>query len=197
MSLTSLSSPSPRRTRARPRLVCLDLQREYVVPGRPLYADGAGRVAEACVRLLGHARRRGWRVVHVQRRLADGLFDRSGYFAAPIEGLQPLISEPVFAREQLSAFGSAEFCAEMRDARGQDVYLAGFALAGSCLATAYGAVDAGLHLTVVSDAAGAAPARGLDHRLAREASLLVLGSLARIATSGELMAAADMEFALS
>src|SRR5258706_16008134 len=82
--------------RARPWLVCVDLQREYVVPGRPLYEVSAPPVADVCRRMLHFARSRKWRVVHTQLRQADGLFARSGYFGAPIEGLRPVISPPVF-----------------------------------------------------------------------------------------------------
>ncbi|HZZ34976.1 MAG TPA: hypothetical protein VFE03_04565, partial [Caulobacteraceae bacterium] len=72
--------------------MCVDLQREYVVPGRPLYEAGAAPVADACRRMLEHARARRWRIVHTQQRQAQGLFARAGHFGAPIEGLRPLIS---------------------------------------------------------------------------------------------------------
>ena len=184
--------PSPERTfgfaaRPQPRLVCLDLQREYVVPGRPLYAVGAGRVVETCVAVLDHARAHRWRIIHVQRRQADGLFERSGYFGAPIEGLRPLISEPVFARSGLSAFCNADFGAEMRDAQGADVFVMGFSLNKACLATVFAAADMGLSVTVLTDATGAGGASELEARQLRDAAERVLSPLARLATSGEVM----------
>ncbi|HWA64004.1 MAG TPA: isochorismatase family protein [Caulobacteraceae bacterium] len=186
MLLSSLT-PASRFERPRPRLVCVDLQREYVVPGRPLFAAGAGEIAETCVRVLAHARAADWRVVHVRRRLSDGLFDVSGHFGAPIEGLRPLIREPVFAHSTLSAFGNRDFDFEMREALGEEVFLMGFSLSGSLLATALGAIDAGLSPTVIADAAGAAPAPGIDHETARDAAMTLLGSLVRMADSRQVL----------
>ena len=76
-------------------------------------------------------------------------------FGAPIEGLRPLVSEPVYFRRGLSAFANPGFTAELRGARGADVYLIGFSLADTCLATALAGVDEGLSLTLVEDAVGA------------------------------------------
>ncbi len=184
--------PSPERTfgfaaRPQPRLVCLDLQREYVVPGRPLYSDGAGRVAETCAAVLEHARAHRWRVIHVQRRQSDGLFERAGYFSAPIEGLRPLISEPVFARSGLSAFCNADFAAEMRDALVEDVFVMGFSLNKAGLATVFAAADMGLSITVLTDATSAGGANELEARQLRDAAERVLSPVARLATSGEVM----------
>ena len=135
-------------------LVCLDLQREYVVPGRPLYAPDSAAVTRACARVLQHARTLGWRVVHSQLRLSGVACFGADAFGAPIEGLRPLVSEPVFLRRSLSAFSDPEFAAELADARGEAVYLMGFSLADTCLATALSAIDQGLKLTLVEDAIG-------------------------------------------
>jgi nicotinamidase-related amidase len=186
MLVTQLNRTSTLVRRPRPRLVCLDLQREYVVPGRPLYADGAGLVADHCTRVLTFARRQGWRVIHAQRRHAEGLFDRTSYFGAPIEGLRPLISEPVFAHTGLSAFGNPDFTAELRDAVGQDVFLIGFSLSSTCLATALAAVDLGLTITVVDEAVGAAPAPGLAAGDARAAAITLLSPIVGLVSADEL-----------
>jgi len=187
MLLSSIERTRGSVGRAQPRLICLDLQREYVVPGRPLYADGAGRVAETCASVLRHARAAGWRVIHVQRRHADGLFERSGFFGAPIEGLRPLISEPVFARSGLSAFCNPDFAAEMRDAAGEDVFLIGFSLDRTCIATAFAAADAGLAVTILSDATGVAGDGEGDARLSRAAAERVLSNVARLASSDDVL----------
>ena len=143
---------SPRRPFAWPWLVCLELQREHVVPG---YAGAAAQnagVATTCARVLDFARRDGWRIVHSQRQL--GGCDRPERLAAPIEGLRPLITEPVFFHRGMSAFANPAFAAEMRAARGEEVYLIGFSLPDSCLATALAGFDAGLSVALVDDAVG-------------------------------------------
>ncbi len=170
---THLGGPSP-------WLICLDLQREYVVPGRPCYAPASADVVKGCVRVLSHARAAGWRVVHSQlRRDGDAGFG-GGLFGAPIEGLRPLISEPVFLRHSLSAFSNPNFAAELRDARGEDVYLIGFSLVDTCMATALAAIDHDLSVILVEDAVGvgasAPPA-------AAEIARAILRPFARIVSS--------------
>jgi len=151
MLARSSAWPAPKR----PWLVCLDLQRDYVVPGRPRYAAENAEVAATCARVLGFARDEGWRIVHSQLRDDDGAGWPRDLFRAPIEGLRPLISEAVFFRQGLSAFGNPGFAAELRMARDKEVFLIGFSLADTCLATAFAAVDAGLTLVLVEDAIGA------------------------------------------
>ncbi len=143
--------PAPQR----PWLVCLDLQRDHVVPGRPHYASANAEVAAICGDVLGFARDEGWRIVHSQLREDDMAPWPRDLFHAPIEGLRPLISEPVFFRQGLSAFANPAFAAELAPARGKDVYLIGFSLADTCLATALAGVDARLSLILVEDAIGA------------------------------------------
>ena len=157
------------------------------MPGRPLYADGAGRVADTCVAVLRHARAAGWRVIHVQRRHAEGLFERSSYFGAPIEGLRPLISEPVFARSGLSAFCNPDFAAEMIEARGEDVFLMGFSLDRTGIATVFAAADAGLEVTVLRDAMGVGGAAATEGCPSRDAAERVLSSVARLANSEDVL----------
>lgn len=149
-----LARPNPWPAPNRPWLVCLDLQRDYVVPGRPRYVSENAGVAATCARVLGFARDEGWRVVHSQLMQDEAAPWPRDLFRAPIEGLRPLISEPVFFRQGLSAFGNPAFAAELKLARGKDVYLIGFSLADTCLATALAGVDAGVSMILVEDAVG-------------------------------------------
>ncbi|HEX3919270.1 MAG TPA: isochorismatase family protein [Caulobacteraceae bacterium] len=151
----SLTRTPTWRSLPRRWLICLDLQRDYVVPGRPRYAPGNAAVAEACARVLGQARDESWNIVHSQVRADDTSGRSRELFDAPIEGLRPLITEPVFFRTGLSAFANPAFAAELRRARGDAVYLIGFSLADTCLATALAGVDAGLSLTLLEEAVGA------------------------------------------
>ncbi|HUZ12165.1 MAG TPA: isochorismatase family protein [Caulobacteraceae bacterium] len=168
-----------------PWLICLDLQREFVVPGRPHYDPSADQVAGACARVIDHARAARWRIVHSQRRRLGGLFCGETLFGAPIEGLRPLISEPVFLRTGLSAFSSPEFASRVEDARNCEVCLIGFSVADSCLATAFSAIDAGLSLTVVEDAIGG-DAPGAAAEVARS----ILGRLVRLISVPEFISEA-------
>jgi nicotinamidase-related amidase len=171
--------PAPQR----PWLVCIDLQRDHVVPGRPRYVARNADVAAMCAEVLGFARDEGWRIVHSQWREEDTTPWPRELFQAPIEGLRPLISEPVFFRQGLSAFANPAFASELRQARGKEVYLIGFSLADTCLATALAGVDAGLSLILVEDAVGAGSTPE-----AAAAARTVLRPFVRLAPSRRLMA---------
>jgi nicotinamidase-related amidase len=185
MQTSTLTQPPVWRRSPKCWLICLDLQRDHVVPGRPRYAAENAQVAAACVRVLGHARDAGWRIVHSQLRHDDSAGWPRELFSAPIEGLRPLITEPVFFRRGLSAFADAGFASEMRAARGHEVFLVGFSLADTCLATALAGVDEGLSLTLLEDAvgAGATPALAMATRMVIE-RFVRLSSSRRIAAQG-------------
>jgi nicotinamidase-related amidase len=169
----------PRRAAYSSRwLICMDLQREYVVPGRPHYAAANAEIAAACGRVLSLAREGGWRIVHSQLHPAnDG---QRSMFGAPIEGLRPLITEPVFFRRGLSAFANPAFALALREARDADVFLMGFSLADTCLATALAAIDEGLSLTLIEDAlgGGAVSAEEVAHAILKP--FVSLGSSRRL-----------------
>jgi nicotinamidase-related amidase len=158
MYLQTLPRSIPRRAARQRWLICLDLQRDHVIPGRPSYAPANADVALACARVLDLARDEGWRIVHSQFRVEPTDLPARARFGAPIEALRPLISEPVFFRGGLSAFANPAFATELARARGGEVFLIGFSLADTCLATALAAVDAGLSLTLLEDAVGASDA---------------------------------------
>lgn len=172
-----------------PWLICLNLQREYVTPGRPLHAphgEAVAAVAQSCIRA---ARARGWRVSHIQTRRPPLANEK--FFARPIEGLEPIPSEAVFSTAQRSALSHADLCARLREARPDQVYLIGFSLAHDGLATMFHALDIGLPLRVVEGAMGS-PALG-DRSAADidRAALAIAASMSALATPEEVMGAAS------
>jgi nicotinamidase-related amidase len=164
-----------------PWLVCLDLQRNFIVPGRSSFTAGNLAVVTACIRVLRMARSDGWRIVHSQRRRVSTAGWARELFAAPIEELRPLISEPVFLRHGLSAFADAGFAAELGKARGEEVFVMGFSLADTCLATALAGIDADLSITLVEDAVGQGEPPG-----AGDAARLLLKPFVRMVSSRKL-----------
>ncbi|HEY2706539.1 MAG TPA: isochorismatase family protein [Caulobacteraceae bacterium] len=181
MSASTLTFKPRRLPYASQWLICMDLQREYVVPGRPRYAPKNVEVASACARVLAQARTDGWRVVHSQLHDGQSPAEPLSMFGAPIEGLRPLISEPVFFRRGLSAFANPAFASELRGARGEDVYLIGFSLSDTCVATTLAGLDEGLRISLIEDAVGA----GATPALAA-AGLTILKPHVRLVSSHKL-----------
>ena len=108
----------------------------------------------AAVQLLGHARGQGWAVGHViSRRPQPG---QSPW--RPLGGLSPDPSEPVYHRDQPSAFSSPELSRLLTGAARTEVVLCGVSTHGSALATALDALRLCVRLTIAGDAAWLPPA---------------------------------------
>ena len=139
--------------------------------------------APGAARLLAHARAEGWSVGHViSRRPRPGETPWR-----PVDGLAPWPSEPVYHREQPSAFSSDELCDALGGGTRAEAVLCGISVNGSCLATAMDALRLGLRLTVATDAMWLAPAErtGLDGFLSLQ-RLGLAQSVIRLAPSDTL-----------
>ncbi len=150
-----LSSLSMQAGTSRPWLLCVDLQREFTAPNRPLCAQDADGIVDVCKTVLNRARRADWRVAHIHTRRLGALFGKSSVFTRPIVGLEPWSSEPLYFRSGLSIFSSEEVLALVQGAQNSDFHVIGFSAGGSCLATIFSGFDLGIHLTLVDDAIGA------------------------------------------
>lgn len=138
-----------------PWLLCLDLQREFVVDGRPLCSPGVEDRVEVCRELIAFARQARWPVVHVHRRRDSGLFSEHSEFSRPVAGLEPLASEALYVRSQLSAFAAPGLRRLAPPTPGTRVVLAALSLDNACVATVLQGSDIGLKITVAEDAIGA------------------------------------------
>jgi nicotinamidase-related amidase len=122
-------------------LVCLDLQRG---------SQNAGRAPDGCLvncrRMLAHARHEGWRVVHVHSKNPD----RDN--ARPIDGLEPLLSEPVLYRSGLSAFSNRTFREMVEGGRAVELVIIGYSMTSALVGTALIAYEEALPVVMVEDA---------------------------------------------
>jgi nicotinamidase-related amidase len=131
--------------------VCLDLQRANAPASGDATLQEMRLRLDNCRRVLAHARAWNWSVVHVYRRR------RGGSLSRPIDGLEPRPSEPVIARDGVSAFSSRSFRDLVDGAHEAQLVLIGYCLASTCLATAFAAHDLGLSTLIVEDAVSASP----------------------------------------
>ena len=143
-------------------LLCLDAL--SVAPESDNDGDAGDIPSDAwsanAARLLAHARSEGWSVGHViSRRPRPGEAPWR-----PVVGMAPAPSEPVYHREEPSAFSSPELCEAVARGDHSEVVLCGVSVQGSCLATALDALNLKLRLTVAADALLLAEAEraGLD-----------------------------------
>jgi nicotinamidase-related amidase len=126
-------------------LVCLDLLTGALPPRAARVGARFQRPIDNCRGILRHARTEGWDITHVHGRSATAALGR------PVEGLEPLPSEPVLYRDGVSAFSNKTF-RRIVEARSADLIIVGFSLSPTCMATALTAHDWRLSVTVLEDA---------------------------------------------
>lgn len=168
-----------------PWLVCLNLNREYVTPGQPLYAPGAAAAAMRARACLSHARDNNWSIAHVLRRHTQ--LRRSHNFTRPIDGLEPLPSEALFITEQCSAFAHIELRARMLADRPPAVFLVGFSLAVEVLASVFDAADIGAPVRVVQDAVATPPIGDRSAAEMDRAAFAIAASLSSLVSSADVL----------
>jgi nicotinamidase-related amidase len=130
-----------------PWLICLDLRSDYVSQEHPLFDKGALRILPQLRSLMDRGRRNGWRLLHsvnAQRRIG-----------AAIKGLEPRPDEAVFKRPGVSAFSSPHLRTLAQEENPIRIFVAGFGLGTTALATAIVGAELGLPITLVEDAVSA------------------------------------------
>ena len=164
-----------RKGDARERLlVCLDLQRSSVS------GQGIDRCVVNCRRVLSHARHSRWRVVHVHARNACP--DQ----ARPIDGLEPLASEPLVYRSGVSAFSSRAF-RQLVAGLACELVIIGYSMSSSCLATAMVAYDNDLAVTLVEDAVSATPVDAVTRDALEVVSRQIARPFVGLTATGDLL----------
>lgn len=170
-----------------PVLVSLDLQREYVTPGRPYCLEYIDQSLENCRRLLNHAREQKWPVAHV-RYIQDGhLFNARLPYSRFIEGFEPMAYEMVFTRDKFSCFASPEFSNFMETARHSPVFIMGFNTQMCCLSTLVDALHRGMRLKYIVDASLARATMQGDERQTHDWLLEVLSIYADLVTTDAVL----------
>lgn len=129
--------------RPSPLVICLDLQVRDPEEERSLVARRQMGIARG---VLARARAHGWDVAHV-RRVGP---------AAPyaLGGVAPLPSEPVFQREDASAFSARHFPEFMHRRLGGLTAILSLDLGAGALVTALSAAEGGHRVALLTDAAG-------------------------------------------
>ena len=163
----------------RPSLLCLNLQRDYLDVGSPLFIPRGGEAALKARMCLWWARRQQLSIVHIHTVSAS----RSGSIA----GCEPLLGETLLFKTSASVFDSDEFSERYRGRAAFDAIVVGFAGSRDCLCAAIDAGRRQARLVFVSDAI-ASPALGAHDQTEVDAVLgSLLGELSASTSTLELM----------
>jgi ureidoacrylate peracid hydrolase len=170
-----------------PTVVAIDLQKEYVTPGRPFFLRGVEPSLDNCRAIIAEARRRGWGLAHV-RHIQDGsLFNAETPFAGFIDGCGPLPTERVFTKAKLSCYSTPGFGRLMTKLKGRTIYVIGYGSTMCCLSTLVEAHHRGHRLTFVADASYARPSKDALEAEVHKHATNVIGIYANLATTHEVL----------
>lgn len=167
-----------------PLLFCLDLQQEFVTPGRP-WADPYGdEISYPCSLVLKSARDAGWTIAHSQLHRGAPMMDGPGCMPQSIPGCEPRPGEVLLKRAGISAYAHPDMDEllsfdMMSESRAIRAIMIGFSASTSLKTTLYDARDRGHKLYLLEEAVGssdtpewsAEEARALCVKAARDLNL--------------------------
>jgi nicotinamidase-related amidase len=172
-------------------LLCMDLQKEHLAPGRPHKMAGTDDVLTACAAIMEGWRARLWPIVHLRRIARAAWFNPASSLTDWIEPYRPQPGEIVFEHPLPSAYSSARFAAYMAEiGHATPTIIIGFSLDGSILATVIDGFHRGHNLRVTGDAAACRQLEYCDLKIYRQ---ILLGLVADFASIQPLDGALDPE----
>ncbi len=145
------------RQRSHPLICFVDLQVEYVSPGRALAVDDTDPWMENCRRLLDFARRQRMPIAHFRQLRRDTYLNAATSFSAWIEDFRPRPSEMVFERGLPSCYSAAGFPAMAENIDNPLLVIAGLTSSGACLATVLDCFHRNHESCFVADASWSQP----------------------------------------
>ena len=175
-----------RPTTSAPLFVFIDLQKEFVLEGRPLQIRSAESALANCRRLLHFARAERFPIAHA--RLSGAAFHRAANGAEWIDEFRPHGSEMVFERVGPSCYSSSMFHRMMDEGGGEAAVIAGLAASTSCLTTLIDARKAGHHAKFVSDASSSNAGLPGHEPSVHEAAVHILEQFVEVVTTDDVIA---------
>ncbi len=118
-----------------PLAIFIDLQREFLLEGRPMRIAGIRAAIDNCQKLLIAARENRLAIAHIRLSPKAVAFNECAGGSDWIEGFTPYGSEMVFERLSPSAYSNPNFLRMMEENGGTAAILAGLCGSTSCLAT--------------------------------------------------------------
>jgi nicotinamidase-related amidase len=123
------------RQRSHPILCFVDLQLEYVSPGRALAVDETEPWMGNCRKLLRFGREQRLPIAHFRQLRRGGFLNPATGFAGWIEEFRPRPSEMVFERDMPSCYSATGFPAMTENIDNPILVISGLTSSGACLAT--------------------------------------------------------------
>ncbi len=170
-----------------PVLVLVDVQKEYVAKGRAFFLETIGKSLDNIKRLLAHARKEGWKIVHMRHQQNAEYFTYGSPFSDYIDGYEPHEGEESYTKPNFSCFSNREFQALMDKYRHEDIILAGYGATMCCLSTMVDAHHRGIELAFVGDASCARRTPRFGEQDMLEHILDIMGAFGTVVTTSQVL----------
>jgi nicotinamidase-related amidase len=172
-------------------LLCMNLQKEHLIPGRRHMMVGTDEVLTACSAIIDGWRARLWPIVHLKRIARAAWFNPASSMSDWLDTFRPQPGENVFDHPLPSAYSSTRFAAYMAEiGSAMQTLIIGFSLDESILATVVDGFHRGHNLRVTGDAVAS---RQPDHCELKLYHRLLLGLITDYAVIESLDGALNPE----
>jgi ureidoacrylate peracid hydrolase len=170
-------------------LVVVDIQREYVTPGRPFHIQSIGPSLENARRVLAAARKRGWPIYHVRHLQSGSIFSRDNEHSQLVPGFEPQAGEREIHKGDFSCYSAPEFAEAMRQhgERGDEIVLIGYGSTMCCLSTLIEGHHRGQKQTFVSDASNAKASSRFGEESLHAHAVDIISTYARVVTASQVI----------
>jgi nicotinamidase-related amidase len=170
-------------------LVVVDIQREYVTPGRPFHIQSIGPSLEKARQVLEAARARGWPIYHVRHLQSGSHFTRDGEHSGFIPGFEPQAGEREIHKSDFSCYSAPEFAEAMRQhaARGDEVVIIGYGSTMCCLSTIIDGYHRGQRLAFVPDASRAKASQRFNEESLHAHAVDIISTYARVKAADQVV----------
>jgi nicotinamidase-related amidase len=167
-------------------LVVVDVQNEYVTPGRPFNIQSIAPSLARCADVLAQARSEGWPVAHVQHLQSGSIFAHGSQEAALVEGFEPRSGEELITKGDFSCYSAEAYRRFVATNRGRELVIVGYGATMCVLSTIIDGYHRGDKYVLVTDATAAKAAGGLSEEALHLHVVTILGTFARQTSTAEL-----------
>lgn len=176
-------------------LLLIDIQKEYITPGRPFYLNGIESSLAKCRELLSFARENGWGIIHVQHSNGVGAarFNPETPYFNFVDGFEPLGNERHFVKKDFSCYSNEAFSTYLHELYQTydeiKMNVVGYNSVMCCLSTLEEARRKGHKMHFVRDATLAKSVGDLDEKAMHEVMLSIYAAkgLATIVQAEDIM----------
>ncbi len=170
-------------------LVVIDIQREYVLPGRLFHISSIGPSLSNAYAMLRYARSQNWPIVHVQHLQDGDLFNRASANSDFVDGFVPERGETHIVKGNYSSYSSPEFVQFVDEHRDHEFVVIGYGTTMCCLSTIVDGYHRGQRFALVEDACAARAAGGHSEASMHQHATAIIGTFARLTNVAQETAA--------